>query len=194
MRTVEDVITTSRWGDIIHLEISDLNARDTSQGIEATVAKHGIQNPNGLGHGKDESEILIGRAAAGIIEIAQEDHVHALNIIETVQLPNTVDNPTYFHDPYAQETGHDASGYIIAGLARAANWPSHQNPVTVILVSASGNRMQKFLFQDDGKMVNSASTAVLIAIDPKKNLGRKQAWLFVTGPISEGVACSRVDL
>lgn len=184
----------ARWSDVIHLEILDLNAKDASQGIEATVAKHAMQNPNGLGHGKDESEILICRAAAGIVEIAQRGQTPALEFIETVQLPITVDNPTYFHDPYAQETGHDASGYVIAGLARAFEMPSHQDPVAVYLVSVSGDRTQRLLFQDDGKTINTASAAVLIAIDPKENGGKKQAWLFVTGFHSKGVASSKVDL
>lgn len=195
LRTVEEVITASRWSDVIHLELSDLDAKDASQGIRATVVVEAIQNPNGLGHGKDESEILVNRAAAGIMGIAQREGLSPhLKFIETVQLPNTIDNPTYFHDPYAAETGRDASGYVIAGLARASKFPSPQDPVSVYLVSASADRTQKLLFQDDGKMVSTASTAVVIAIDPKKNEGRKQAWLFVTGPISEAVASSRVDL
>lgn len=195
LRTVEDLMTTSRWSDVIHLEISELNAKDPSQGIKATVANDATQNPNGLGHGKDEDEVLVNRAAAGIMEIARrEGSKPHLKFIETVQLPNTVDNPTYFHDPYAAETGHDASGYVIAGLARAYAFPSHQDPVTVYLIAASGDRTQKLLFQDDGKLVSSASTAILIAIDPKKNGGKKQAWLFVTGPTSKSMASSMVDL
>ena len=187
-------MTTSRWSNVIHLEISDLNVKDSSQGIKATVAKDGIQNPNGLGHGRDDSEVLIGRAAAGIVETAQRGQTPALTLIETIQLPITVDNPTYFHDPYAQETGRDASGYVIAGLARAAKVHSHQDPISVYLVSASGDRTQKLLFQDDGKAVSTASTAVLIAINPKENEGKKQAWLFVAGYLAESVASSRVDL
>ena len=194
MKFVEDLMTTSRWSDVIHLDILELNVKDASHGIKATVGKDSIQNPNGLGHGKDESEILINQATAGIMNIAQKGQTPALTINEIIQLPITVDNPTYFHDPYAQETGHDASGYVIAGLARAFEFPSDQNPGTVYLVSASGDRTQKLLFQDDGKLVNTISTAILVAIDPKKNGGKKQAWLFVTGPNSKNVACSRIDL
>ena len=187
-------MTTSRWSDVIHLEISDLNTKDATQGIKATVAKDAIQNPNGLGHGRDASEILICRAAAGVMHIAQQGRTPALTLVETVQLPHCVDNPTYFRDPYAEETGRDASGYVIAGLAHAYTFPSQQDPVTVHLVSASGDRTQKLLFQDDGKMVSTASTAVLVAIDPKENGGKKQAWLFVAGPIALSVASLKVDL
>ena len=194
LRDIEDVMTTSRWSDLIHLEISDLSAKDASQGIKATVAKNTIHNPNGLGHGRDENELLLGRATAGVIEIARRGQTPALSFMETVQLPITVDNPTYFHDKYAQETGRDASGYVIAGLARAYKLLTHQDPVTVYLVSASGERTQKLLFQDDGKLVNTASAAVLVAIDPKANGGKKQAWLFVTGFLSQSVASLKVDL
>ena len=194
LRLVEDVMTTSYWADVIHLEISDLNAKDAAEGIKATVATQPMQNPNGLGHGKDDNEVLICRAAAGIMEIAQRGQTPALTLTETVQLPITIDNPTYFHDPYAEETGYDASGYVIAGLARAYEMPSDQDPVTVYLVSASADRKQKLLFRDDGKLVNTASAAILVAIDPKENGGKKQAWLFVTGFLSDAVASSRVDL
>lgn len=194
LRAVEEVLTTSHWSDVIHLDISDLNVEDAAQGIKATVAKDVIHNPNGLGHGRDENEILICRAAAGILEIARRGQTPALTIIETVQLPHCVDNPTYFHDPYAQETGRDASGYVIAGMTRAHRFPSHQDPVAVHLVSTNPDRTQKLLFEDDGKLVSTASTAVLVAIDPKVNDGKKQAWLFVGGPIAKSVASLRVDL
>ena len=168
-------MTTSRWSDVVHLDILDLNAKDASQGINATVTKDATQNPNGIGHGKDEGEVLVNRATAGIMEIARREVSKRSYVksIETVQLSNTVDNPTYFHDPYSAETGHDGSGSVIAGLARASEIPSHQDPVTVYLVAVSGDRTQKLLFQDDGNIVSTASTAVLVAIDPKKNVGKK---------------------
>lgn len=50
------------------------------------------------------------------------------------------------------------------------------------------------LFRDDGKVLRSASTAVLVAIDPRENEGRKEAWLFVTGPVGKGVVACRVGL
>lgn len=65
--------------------------------------------------------------------------------------------------------------------------------MTVYVVSASRDRTQKLLFKE-GKLVNTASTAVLIAIDPRENGGKKQTWLFVTGPMSKGVASPRVGL
>lgn len=50
------------------------------------------------------------------------------------------------------------------------------------------------MFQDDGHILRTASTAVLVAIDPDENNGKKQANLFVTGPLGKGVVVSRIDL
>jgi hypothetical protein len=43
------------------------------------------------------------------------------------------------------------------------------------------------LFLDDGSTLRSASTAALVAIDPRENGGRKEARLFVTGPVPRGL-------
>ncbi|KAK4694931.1 hypothetical protein P7C71_g2726, partial [Lecanoromycetidae sp. Uapishka_2] len=201
MRFLEDVgFSLTPWSDIIYIELADLTVKDASQGVTATVAKSTIQNPNGFGHGKDDGEILIGRAAAGVMELAKSEPSHNLTLIDSIQFPNTIDNPSYFQDPYVKETGRDASGYVIAGLARAIDFPSPEDPVVVWLVqlggaaTSSGTWIRRKLFEDDGKTLSTASTAVLVAIDPKENAGKKQAWLFVTGPMSSGVGVSRVDL
>lgn len=154
-------------------------------------------------------------------------HPH-LKIAESVQIPNTLDNPSYFHDPYAKTTGKDASGYVLAGLAEASKFPSKEGDPAVVWLVQPGSeggigkgegRLRK-LFQDDGRTVSTASTAgelnvsllapevcfslsavltmgffvVLVAIDPVRNGGRKQAWLFVTGPISMSAVALRVEL
>jgi hypothetical protein len=67
-----------------------------------------------------------------------------------------------------------------------------RNPVVVWLVNE--RREQKLLFQDDGRIVSTASTAVLVAIDPDENENKKQAWLFVTGPLSKAVVVAKIDL
>ncbi len=198
MRTLEDVgFGLTPWSDIVYIELDDLHAQDASEGVTATIAKDNIQNPNGFGHGKEDSEILICRAAAGVMEFAKSEPNDNLTITESLQVPNTIDNPFYFHDPYVEETGRDASGYVIAGLAQAIKFPSPADPVVVWLAQRGerpGSWVHNKLFQDDGKIMNTASIAVLIAIDPKKNGGKKQAWLYVTGPMSSGVGVSTVDL
>ena len=207
MKLIEDVAyqNLAPWTDLIHLEISNLNAKNATASITGTIAKKGIHNNNGLGRGKDDTEILIGRTCAGVLVLARPNPHPYLEVVESIQLPCTIDNPSYFRDPYAKETGRDASGYVLAGLARAATFPDGMDPVMVWLVQSDANdkheesvggenRTQRLLFQDDGKTIRSASTAVLIAIDPKENEGKKQAWLFVTGPISQAVVASKVDL
>ena len=201
LRTLEDGgFDLTPWSDIIHIKLADLNAKDASNGVTATIAKDKIQNPNGLGHGKNESEIVICRAASGVMHLARSEADHNLTIVETFQAPNTLDNPSYFHDPYAKETGRDASGYVLAGLAKAIAFPGREDPIAVWLVQRSkavthsGGWVRKKLFQDDGKIVSTGSTGFLIAIDPKENGGKKQAWLYVTGPMTAGIGVTRIDL
>ena len=106
------------------------------------------------------------------------------NQTERIQVPITVDNPSYFQDPYAKITGRDASGYVLAGLVRASKFPSKQDPVAVYLVQPSGDgkgaHSQRKIFQDDGKGISTASTAVLVAINPENNEGKKQVCLDFT--------------
>ncbi|KAI9842531.1 MAG: hypothetical protein M1838_003088 [Thelocarpon superellum] len=199
MRLVEDLgyQTVAPWTDLIHLHLTDLHATNDTAGVRATVANHGIHNNNGLGHGRDDGEVAIGRAAAGVIVLARRGPSPPLHVVESIQFESTVDNPSYFADPYVHETGRDASGFVVAGLARAIAFPDGSDPVVVWLVqrSEATNEWKKTLiFQDDGRMIRSASTAVLVPIPPKANQGRKQAWLFVTGPISKSIVVSKIDL
>lgn len=116
------------------------------------------------------------------------------------RLPCVLDNPSYFHDPYVSQTGRDASAYVLAGLALAAQFPNGRDPGMVWLVRRSenvegeGQWTKTLVFQDDGAVLRSCSTAVLVAIHPGVNQGRKQAWLLVTGPVARGVVRMRVDL
>lgn len=61
-----------------------------------------------------------------------------------------------------------------------------------------GNSKQKdrtrMLFLDNGSTLRSARTAALVAIDPRENGGRKEAWLFVTGPVPGGRGLWFVEL
>lgn len=200
MRLVENLgFDLTPWSDVILVYLSTLETSDSSAGVIASVALPAIQNPNGLGHGKYPNEILVNRGAAGILEFAHHSPSYPplkTNDSIRVQVPCTIDNPTYFQDPYAKSTGSDASGYVLAGLAKASTFPSKQDPVVVWLVQRKedGAFEKKKIFEDDGTGISTASTAVLVAVDPRENGGRKQAELFVTGPMSRGVMCVRVDL
>ncbi|KAE8154847.1 hypothetical protein BDV25DRAFT_147095 [Aspergillus avenaceus] len=218
MRLVEDVAygKLAPWTDLIHLTIADpitqtLSGKgevDDAAGVVGTVANKGIHNNNGLGHGKVPSEIMICRTAIGQLLLAEVESPSSprLKINETIQLPCTLDNPSYFADPYAAKTGRDASGYVLAGLAQAIAFPNGLDPVMVWLVQPKagaatkskdkrgGKWTQSLIFQDDGHVLRTAATAVLVAIDPDENQGKKQANLFVTGPLGQGVVVSRINL
>jgi len=208
MRDIEDLLNhqTAPWSDVVHVAISENRARDGSILIEAATALSGLHNPNGLGHGAHPDEVLIVDASGGVLIFAQrnlDDHASRnLTIVEHIQLDSTLDNPSYYHDAYAT-VANNASGYILAGLARAADLSkaSHDTdtriPVMVWQVRStgeSGKWEKKLIFQDDGKQIRSASAAVLVGIDPKENGGKKQAWLFVTGFLSDAMVASKVDL
>ena len=145
---------------------------------------------------------MCARVAPGAVELmhfaapssAASQGPKNLTIISQIKLPDTIDNPSYLHDPYAATTGKDASGYVLAGLLKATEFPDAEyNPISVWLVDGT-TRQQKLLFQDDGRAINTNSTGVIVAIDPKGNEGRKQAWLFVTGPFSDNLVKTKVDL
>lgn len=206
MRTLEDLgfQALTAWSDVIHVETGS----STSNTTKVTVAYSGLHNPNGFGHGKNDSELLIVSAASGLLHLAsvgpKDPSGKYLRIGETVQLPSCIDNPSYYSDPYASSPGaaDDASGYVLAGLAQAHKLPANHldpdalDPAVVWFVQPgeSGKWKTRAIFQDDGKVIRTASTAVLVGINPRENKGRKQAWLFVTGFISKGIVATKVDL
>jgi hypothetical protein len=208
-KLIEDIgYDLAPWTDIIHISLSSLQSEDDTANITATVAIKGLHNNNGLGRGKNENEILIADASAGKLILAKPSPHPFLDVVDSVQLPCTIDNPSYFEDYYVKETGRDTNGYVLAGLAKAAAFPNGLDPVMVWLVQPASRDLvgkgdvskkrdkwsQRLLFQDGGNVIRSASTAILVAIDPKENEGRKQAWLYVTGPVAHGIVVTKVDL
>ncbi|MCJ1320143.1 hypothetical protein MMC15_005481 [Xylographa vitiligo] len=207
--TLRDVETLAgqhfaAWSDIVHVFVDSLtNNDDPSAAVTASVAYSGINNPNGLGHGRNASDILIVRAAPGVLVHATVDPADPagkkLKLLRSVQLPCTLDNPSYYADPYASAPGavDDASGYLLPGLPVAhtlgpndAN-PEAIDPVSVWYIKDGGER--RLLFQDDGRVIRTASAAVLVATEPRDG-EKKQAWLWVTGFYAEGIVATRVDL
>ena len=64
-----------------------------------------------------------------------------------------------------------------------------------MLVEGATEWVKRVLFQDDGSRIRSASAAVVVAIDPKLEEGKKRGWLFVTGFLSESMMIAvKVDL
>ena len=206
MRTVEDVLTErfGAWTDTVHIAITDMGSEDPTGGIDVTVALPKMHNNNGLGHTDKLNEVAIIDASCGKLAIAERSLTlgasPALTVRESIQLDCCLDNPSYFQDPYAT-VEHDGSGFILAGMAKAVDFektwktPGSAIPVQVWHVKRrNGEWEKKLIFQDDGKFMRSAATAVMVAVDPSQNGGRRQGDLFVTGPLADAIVVSRVDL
>lgn len=216
LRTYEDIMAGAYaiWTDTVSVvaempstEVGEALRRPSigpDQGIIAGVALRKIQNNNGLGHGATRDEILVASAAGGLFYTAKtkQGNTRQLELIGEPLVFNTaLDNPTYFSDPYPT-VGGDASGYVLAGQLNGGQYAvqikndSATLPSIVHFVGRDHDKRWKrhVLFQDDGRELNTASTAVLTAIDPSKNGGKKEAWLWATGPSSRAIVASRISL
>lgn len=199
LRMLEDVWPGATWSNVIHARVSE------DESIEATVAVDKLHCPNGLAHGRTRDEILIASAPDGNFWIADlQTEPKAIVLKEQISLGSTIDNPSWFSDSYADESTGDSSGFVLGGLTRAIDLrktghdPQGKEGVMVWFVTpdknASGQWNKKLLWQDDGSKIRNAATAVLVGIDPKKDGGKKMAWLFVTGFSSENTVAVKVDL
>jgi hypothetical protein len=210
MRHLEDFYFGAKWTNVIHVKISDLSPpiNDPSASIDASVALSGLHNNNGLGHGKSAAEILVVSCVSSTLHLGQlssDETIPAINITESVELDSLIDNPTYFDDPFADES-FDASGYVLAGLTRPITLaktladPSIPQAVTVWYVKPVKDPKspvrweRRVLFEDDGRRISSASAGVLVAIDPKLEGGKRKAWLYIGGFISDNIIAVKVDL
>ena len=158
--------------------------------------------------------MLIIDASGGVLTRARHATESAtnkqLNIVEHLQFDSTIDNPFYYDDPWATPD-NDASGYVLAGLSRASDlaldFSKPEKPIPVIVwysrralgsaeVKGESHKTweKRVIFADDGYKLRSASSAVMIGINPDENQGKKQAWLFVTGFASAAMVATRVDL
>ncbi|KFY76838.1 hypothetical protein V499_03616 [Pseudogymnoascus sp. VKM F-103] len=206
MRFVEDLLeyNTGAWSDVLHVDF----ATDTVDALTEVTVTNGlakVHNPNGLGHTTRPDEVLLSDASGGDLLVMGRDLANntskALTLRSRIQLDSTIDNPSYYYDLYAT-AGNNASGYVLAGLpfahtlGQAARTVDVPIPTMVwhVRENAIGNHDIMMIFQDDGKLLRSASTAVLVGINPASNGGKKQAWLFVTGYVSEAMVVARVNL
>lgn len=204
LRLVEDLGTrqTAAWSNVAHIDC-DLDYTD-DVGANYKLALDGqLHNNNGLGHGPDDT-VIITDAAGGVTYFAKIGDDDQLQLLPgEVPLPSTIDNPFWFADPYA-DVGYDASGVVNAGLQHAFSMGKAVQdgapvPSVVYLSRGQPGAPSKSwnttkLYADDGKTLNSASAAVLVAIDPRKNGGKKQAKLYASGFASKGVVSTVVDL
>jgi hypothetical protein len=210
LRSIETVIYSSKWTNTIHLRLSDADpaAPDAaSDGVHGSVALQDMHNNNGLGHGAKPTEVLVINCVSAILNLA--DVVDAagnttLSIRESIPMDSIIDNPSYFADPYATAE-KDLSGFVLAGLSHAVSLDGHvrdpdaKDGVMVWYVGdgsdgGRGNRSRKLLFADDGSRIRTSSAALLVAIDPATEGGKRKAWLFVTGFLSKSMVAVKVDL
>lgn len=186
LRVLEDVVS-HRLGpktDLIHLRF-ELDGRPDD--VHGTVALKGLHNCNGLGHGPN-GQFLLTDAAGGVLHLGSVDAASQVHLESSIQLDSTIDNPSYYASSLDSKTG-----YVLAGLAQAYKLPNTNRnakglePPIVWYVPMGGK--PKVLFQDDGHLLRSASTAVIV---DDESLGER--WLFVTGFHSEAIVAVKVEL
>jgi hypothetical protein len=210
MRAIEDLYFGAKWTNIVHIQLDSLAAADAASDLAARVVLSGLHNANGLGHGRSEREILISSCTSGVLHVGQlPDDLETGNItiVESMEIDSVADNPSYFADPYALTPVDDRSGFLEAGLSRGIDLarthrdPTAKDPVMVTYLRPSLGRWEKrILFEDDGTILRSISSAVLVPIDPVDELnkggvpGARKAWLFATGFLSKNMIALKVDL
>lgn len=217
MRMVEMLTPNIGWSNTVHVSIQDLSSSDPEAGLDINTALTGIKNNNGLGHvhvrGEHTDEVTVASAERGMLYRTLPNANHTLTIIGTISMDSTLDNPSWYSDPWAT-ADDDASGYVLAGLARGIDLggnsknPEAKDPPFVWLVQRAGASKaarqassssveeweKKLVFADDGSRVRTASAAVIVGIDPKKEGGKKRGWLFVTGFMTEHMIATKIDL
>ncbi|KAI1856310.1 uncharacterized protein JN550_013860, partial [Neoarthrinium moseri] len=188
MREVEDIYPGAKWSNTLDIEVSDLSkTAEASSGVKVKVVVDSIHNNNGLSHGRTENEVLIGSAVGGSLHFGSISHdPSSVQVGDILYLDSAIDNPSYFVDPYGgTASSADKSGYVLAGLGRAIDLsktkhdPHGKDPVVVWYAKKSedGAWNTRLLFEDDSSRIRSASAAVLVAIDPAKEDGKRRAWL-----------------
>ncbi|CAG7958870.1 unnamed protein product [Penicillium salamii] len=197
MRMVEDLWPSAKWSNIIHVQVDNLSKEGN---VNASVALTGLWNNNGLGHGRTDKEMIISSAVGGELYVSAPQSNRTIEIQETIPFETVTDNPSYYADPYRTDDD-DASGFVVAGISQAIYLPTNaknedatdasQVWYTRFLPDTSVWE-RKLLFEDDGLRIRTASAAVLVPIEPKG--GKKLAWLFVTGFMSENMIAVQVEL
>ncbi|KAF5575095.1 serum paraoxonase arylesterase [Fusarium pseudocircinatum] len=112
----------TKWSTTIFVKVDSLISPNPAAGIIARVTVGGLYNQNGLSRGRS-GEILISCYGSGVLEIGQvSSEDSAIQVITSIRVDSTIDNPSYFSNPYANMT-FNASSYLLTGLARAINLP-----------------------------------------------------------------------
>lgn len=219
LRSVEMLYFGAKWTDVIHVnfdELADGAFRNDDHLVTASVAVGGIHNTNGLAFGRTHTEVVIAGSESGRLHLGQVSQTEdskghrSIFVTDTIDFDSVLDNPGWFHDPFAGHGGRgDASGLLVPGLPKALDLLSAirdpQGSCGSIVwiarpVASNGTEgnsdgwEKKVLFEDDSSRLRTASAAALVAIDPQKEGGKKKAWLFVTGFLAKSMIAVKVDL
>ncbi|PWY67552.1 serum paraoxonase/arylesterase family protein [Aspergillus heteromorphus CBS 117.55] len=215
-RMAEDLLPVAKWSNVIHVQLDRLPGISAEGGVDAVVAADGLRNPNGLGHGQSEDEVLLTSAIGGILYRARPNPLNrTVTVLDHFAFDSTIDNPSYYRDPY-RTSDDDASGYILGGLLRAVDvaqthnqphakegvmvWHLRRSPTATTRDAdrdSDSGWEKRLIFEDDGTHIRTASTALLLPIqseESSKSTSEKKARLFVTGFVSEAVIAVEVSL
>ncbi|KAI1164817.1 serum paraoxonase/arylesterase family protein [Nemania serpens] len=204
MRLAEELIRgLQSWTDLIHVRFDD-------ESVDAAVALDSIPTNNGLGWGPNQ-QVLISDATGGHIYFASLPGAEnrTISISHYIPVDCVVDNANFFADPYAGVDGKDYSGYLMPGLTDALHFvssfkdPALKAPIpgqVWYLPAIAGKdknvdstNLGRLIFKDDGHTIRSVTTAVIVAIDPTTNGGKREGWLFVTSVIGASTLATRID-
>lgn len=224
LKLLEDVYWLNSKANVVHVtftlpaEHGKALEQNGRVGVSASIAMPNVHSANGIGHGRTKDEVIISSAASGTARLGKlfTDASGNVSIEQTdsIQFESLLDNPTYFRDPFADKN-YDASSFILAGLAKGAKIvfnmrsPKGNDPSVVwrltpadamITTTKTGSSKQARqwkvdkVFEDDGKRIRSSSMALVVAIDPRTNQGKRQGWLFITGFYSPNMVAFKIDL
>ncbi|CAM1506050.1 Fc.00g056910.m01.CDS01 [Cosmosporella sp. VM-42] len=218
MRLVEDIYFGATWSNTIYIEAptsKGLSLGNDSDKVKASVALQKMHNNNGIGRGRTPEEVLIASCTSGVLHLATQstnsatrDRPASIAVLESIRLDSIIDNPSYFTDPYKNQT-FDASGFIVCGSSRAIEVPGNirdpdaKDGIMVWKVTSkstdgdqggAGGWTNTLIFEDKGDRIRSASTAVLVSLKPSEDTGHRRARLFVTGYLSSNMIAVDIDL
>ncbi|SPO00353.1 related to serum paraoxonase/arylesterase family protein [Cephalotrichum gorgonifer] len=209
LRFIEDVTYGAKWSSVVHLRLTDTgpSSTDASNGVHGTVALDKLHNNNGLGRGRTPGEVLVATAASGTLnlcKLVEKAGNIVLLVTDSILVDTVADNPTYFSDPYATN-GDDKGGFVLTGVLNGVDIsehsrdPSAKDGIMVWFVPKGGKRAHKnwdakAIFADDGTRIRTSTTALLLAIDPASEGGKRKAWLWVTGFLSKNIIAIKVEL
>ncbi|KAI2643389.1 hypothetical protein GGS21DRAFT_496110 [Xylaria nigripes] len=204
MRLVESLFPgLQKWTDIVHVRFDD-NTVNAAKVLDTVPAL------NGIGWGP-EKQVIIGSGMGGRIYFGSLPHAanRTMTVSHHVPMDAIVDNPSFFSDPYAGLDGKDYSGYLMPGTSDPLTFiEALKDPTSTMPMpgrvhylpavagkdkTVNGKKLRKLIFKDDGQVIRSLTSAVIVAIDPAVNGGKREGWLFVTSIIGSHMVANKIN-